>query len=235
MPTNVPPQYREAEERFRQANTIQARIAALQEMLAIMPKHKGTDHLKAQLRSRLSKLMAELEKGSSKGAGGGRTEPFSMPKEGRRARDAHRAYQRRQVAAAQQVHRRQKPRRGLRPQHPRAGSGDAQLRRRPRPAGGHAPHLQPVHAGAAVRAAAKHRRVRGGSRPLYGRRGAGGRDFLGARRLEFPDAKQRRSAAGGRKPVAVQTRRHRGEQSGHSPARSTSTKRSKTVSARASP
>ena len=82
MPTNVPPQYREAEERFRQANTIQARIAALQEMLAIMPKHKGTDHLKAQLRSRLSKLMAELEKGSSKGAGGGRTEPFSMPKEG---------------------------------------------------------------------------------------------------------------------------------------------------------
>ena len=82
MPTNVPPQYREAEERFRQANTIQARIAALQEMLAIMPKHKGTDHLKAQLRSRLSRLMAELEKGSSKGAGGGRTEPFSMPKEG---------------------------------------------------------------------------------------------------------------------------------------------------------
>lgn len=81
MPTNVPPQYREAEDRFRRASSIQERIAALQEMLAIMPKHKGTDHLKAQLRSRLSKLMAELEKGSSKG-GGGRTEPFSMPKEG---------------------------------------------------------------------------------------------------------------------------------------------------------
>ncbi len=81
MPTNVPPQYREAEDRFRRAGSIQERIAALQEMLAIMPKHKGTDHLKAQLRSRLSKLMAELEKGSSKG-GGGRTEPFSMPKEG---------------------------------------------------------------------------------------------------------------------------------------------------------
>lgn len=82
MPTNVPPQYREAEDRFRRAGSVQERIAALQEMLAIMPKHKGTDHLKAQLRSRLSKLMAELEKGSSKGAGGGRTEPFSMPKEG---------------------------------------------------------------------------------------------------------------------------------------------------------
>ena len=82
MPTNVPPQYREAEERFRAASSIQAKIAALQEMLAIMPKHKGTDHLKAQLRSRLSRLMAELDQGSSKGPASGRTEPFSMPKEG---------------------------------------------------------------------------------------------------------------------------------------------------------
>ena len=82
MPTNVPPQYREAEDRFRNASTIQAKVASLQEMLAIMPKHKGTDHLKAQLRSRLSKLMADLEQSSSKGKGSGRIEPFSMPKEG---------------------------------------------------------------------------------------------------------------------------------------------------------
>jgi len=81
MPTNVPPQYREAEERFRQAKTLQEKIATLQEMLAIMPKHKGTDHLKAQLRARLSRLMAELE-GTSRGQRGGRTEPFSLPKEG---------------------------------------------------------------------------------------------------------------------------------------------------------
>ena len=81
MPTNVPPQYREAEDRFRQATTTQAKVAALQEMLSIMPKHKGTDHLKAQLRSRLSKLMADLEGGASKG-GASRAEPFSIPKEG---------------------------------------------------------------------------------------------------------------------------------------------------------
>ena len=49
-------------------------------MLQIMPKHKGTDHLKAQLRSRLSKLMSDLE--TSSGGKGGRTEPFSLPKEG---------------------------------------------------------------------------------------------------------------------------------------------------------
>ena len=81
MPTNVPPQYREAEERFRQAGTAQEKIAALQEMLAIMPKHKGTDHLKAQLRARMSRLTAELD-GTARGPRAGRTEPFSLPKEG---------------------------------------------------------------------------------------------------------------------------------------------------------
>ena len=80
MPTNVPPQYREAEARFRQAETTTAKIASLQEMLQIMPKHKGTDHLKAQLRARLSKLMSDLE--ASSGGRAGRTEPFSLPKEG---------------------------------------------------------------------------------------------------------------------------------------------------------
>ena len=35
MPTNVPPQYREAEDRFRQATTTQAKIVALQEMMVI--------------------------------------------------------------------------------------------------------------------------------------------------------------------------------------------------------
>ena len=81
MPTNVTPVYRNAEERFREAKTPQEKIVALQEMLAVMPKHKGTDHLKAQLRSRMSKLMEELE-GPSRGPGSGKVEPFSLPKQG---------------------------------------------------------------------------------------------------------------------------------------------------------
>ena len=81
MPTNVPPQYRKAEERFREAVTVQEKIVALQEMLTIMPKHKGTEHLKALHKTRLSKLMSELEN-TSVGGKGGRNEPFSMPKEG---------------------------------------------------------------------------------------------------------------------------------------------------------
>jgi len=56
MPANLPPQYFEAEKRFREAKTPADKIDALEDMLAIMPKHKGTDHLKAELRGRIAKL-----------------------------------------------------------------------------------------------------------------------------------------------------------------------------------
>jgi len=56
MPANLPPQYFEAEKRFRLAKSPEEKIAVLEEMLAIMPKHKGTDHLRAELRTRIAKL-----------------------------------------------------------------------------------------------------------------------------------------------------------------------------------
>jgi len=56
MPANLPPQYFEAEKRFRLAKSPEEKIAAVEEMLAIMPKHKGTDHLRAELRGRIAKL-----------------------------------------------------------------------------------------------------------------------------------------------------------------------------------
>jgi small GTP-binding protein len=56
MPANLPPQYFEVEKDFRLAKTSLEKIAALEEMLAIMPKHKGTDHLRAELRRRVAKL-----------------------------------------------------------------------------------------------------------------------------------------------------------------------------------
>ena len=64
MPANLPPQYFEAERNFRQAKGPAEKIAALEEMLAIMPKHKGTDHLRAELRSRMAKLTQLLGKKS---------------------------------------------------------------------------------------------------------------------------------------------------------------------------
>jgi len=62
MPANLPPQYFAAEKSFRQAKTTPEKIAALEEMLAIMPKHKGTDHLRAELRRRIAKLTEAADK-----------------------------------------------------------------------------------------------------------------------------------------------------------------------------
>ena len=61
MPANLPPAYFEAEHRYREAKTPAEGIAALEEMLAIMPKHKGTDKLKADLRRRISKLKSKQQ------------------------------------------------------------------------------------------------------------------------------------------------------------------------------
>lgn len=66
MPANLPPQYKEAENRFRQAKSAPDKITALEEMLAIMPKHKGTEHLRGDLKRRLAKLRGEAQKKSAK-------------------------------------------------------------------------------------------------------------------------------------------------------------------------
>jgi len=62
MPANLPPQYFEAEKKFRLAKNPADKIVAVEEMLAIMPKHKGTDHLRAELRRRIAKLTQVSEK-----------------------------------------------------------------------------------------------------------------------------------------------------------------------------
>ena len=67
MPANLPPIYRQAEIRFREAVTREERVAALEEMLRVLPKHKGTDKLHADLRSRLSRLRKEPPQAHGKG------------------------------------------------------------------------------------------------------------------------------------------------------------------------
>ena len=58
MPTNLPPEYFEVDRRYRAAESISEKIACLQELLSTIPKHKGTDKLRADLRRKLSKLKA---------------------------------------------------------------------------------------------------------------------------------------------------------------------------------
>jgi len=61
MPANLTPQYLEADRRFKAARTVEEKIAALEEMLAVIPKHKGTEHLQGDLKRRLAKLRADAE------------------------------------------------------------------------------------------------------------------------------------------------------------------------------
>ncbi len=70
MPANLPPTYYEAEKRLREARSFQERLEILEEMLTIMPKHKGTDKLRADLRRRIAKVKEESQskKGGGKGA-----------------------------------------------------------------------------------------------------------------------------------------------------------------------
>lgn len=69
MSTNAGPIYREAEARFKAAVTREEKLSTLEEMLRVVPKHKGTEKLVADLRTRLSKLKKEPVK--KKGGGRG--------------------------------------------------------------------------------------------------------------------------------------------------------------------
>jgi hypothetical protein len=71
MPTNVTPEYRKAEEAFRAARTVDEKVSRLEEMIALLPKHKGTDHLFADLKRRLAKLKGEQEAAGKKAGHGG--------------------------------------------------------------------------------------------------------------------------------------------------------------------
>lgn len=78
MPANLTPQYYEAEEAFKKAATVEEKIAALEEMLAVIPKHKGTEKIQADLKKRLSKLREEGQKKAKTG----RADPFFIERQG---------------------------------------------------------------------------------------------------------------------------------------------------------
>ena len=78
MPTNVTPAYRAAEARFRAAVTREEKLDCLEEMLRVVPKHKGTEKLCGSLRSRISKLKQE----ATKPRAGSRGPSHRIPSEG---------------------------------------------------------------------------------------------------------------------------------------------------------
>ena len=62
MPANVTPDYRLAESRYREAETLEDKLVALEEMLSTIPKHKGTEKMQADIKRRLAKLRNEQSK-----------------------------------------------------------------------------------------------------------------------------------------------------------------------------
>jgi len=78
LPANLTPQYYAAEEKFRRARTSEERIDALQEMLKVIPKHKGTEKLQGDIKKRIARFKEEgKKKKQSKGF-----DPFGVEKQG---------------------------------------------------------------------------------------------------------------------------------------------------------
>lgn len=80
MPANLTPQYNEAEERFKKAKSAEERLDCLKEMLRLLPKHKGTEKIQAELKSKISNCKDEVEKEKAKSAKAGVS--FKIPKQG---------------------------------------------------------------------------------------------------------------------------------------------------------
>ncbi len=79
MPANLPPQYFEKEKELKKAKTPQERIAILEELLSIVPKHKGTEKLQALLKTKIAKLRIQSQKSP---AGARHSATFQVEKSG---------------------------------------------------------------------------------------------------------------------------------------------------------
>lgn len=77
MPANLTPDYDRADQRYRAAATDDERLEALREMFAVIPKHKGTEKLQADLKRRISQFRKAVAKKPAKGP-----DPFHVPRSG---------------------------------------------------------------------------------------------------------------------------------------------------------
>ena len=128
MPANLSPRIKAAEASFRKARDPRQRLDWLREMLRAIPKHKGTEHLQADIKPRIKELSEELEGGER---GGGQRPRSGNPPRRRRADRSDRAAQRRQVLAAPAADRFQCARRALSLYDPVSRAGHDAPRRYP--------------------------------------------------------------------------------------------------------
>jgi ribosome-interacting GTPase 1 len=77
MPANLTPDYERADARYRAATTDDERLEALRQMFAVIPKHKGTEKLQADLKRKISQFRKTIAKRPAKGA-----DPYHIPRAG---------------------------------------------------------------------------------------------------------------------------------------------------------
>ncbi len=81
MAVNLPPQYHDAEARYKKGRTPEERLAGLREMWVILPKHKASEKVQAELKTKICELTDEIEQaksGPKKAAPGS----YKIPKQG---------------------------------------------------------------------------------------------------------------------------------------------------------
>jgi small GTP-binding protein len=81
MPANLPPEARKKWNEVSLARRPQEKIERLQEFLSLVPKHKGTENLRAQAKRKIALLRREIEEKKQKRAGVGGPKIF-VEKEG---------------------------------------------------------------------------------------------------------------------------------------------------------
>jgi uncharacterized protein len=81
MAVNLPPQYHDAEARYKKAQTPEDKLTALKEMWVILPKHKASEKVQADLKTKISELTDQIEhaKTAPKKAAPG---TFKFPRQG---------------------------------------------------------------------------------------------------------------------------------------------------------
>lgn len=80
MAANLTPQYLKAEERYKKAQTDDERLEALQEMFQLLPKHKASEKMQADLKSRISQL--KKDSAAKKAAKAPTVDFYHVPKSG---------------------------------------------------------------------------------------------------------------------------------------------------------
>jgi ribosome-interacting GTPase 1 len=80
MAANLTPQYLEAEAEYKKAQTAEERLACLKRMYSLLPKHKASEKLQADLKTRMSDLREEVEREKKAPKKGGIS--HKIPKQG---------------------------------------------------------------------------------------------------------------------------------------------------------